>query len=116
MKFIFEKPVRRHSNCKQWKVYVVSISLQLCAFFITLFTKREITHGFYFSQKQHERHTGMLLCYCSNPQSPTKRIATFHGKSYTEMRKLKYGWINWADSKLIGLGSMSDIRFINPNN
>lgn len=106
-----KKPVKKYSNSKQWKLYIVSISLQAWAFLITLFTGREITHGFYYSDSQKEiskQHDDFTMF----PELPRKKpVTTFDGKEYTEMRSLEHGWCNWKDSKLVGLGSIADVRW-----
>ena len=108
-----KKPVTKHSNSKQWKLYVVSISLQAWAFVITLFTGRKVTHGFYYSESQKviaKEHLEMDMF----PEMPRpKHVTTFGGKEYTEMRGLEHGWCNWKDSKLVGLGSIADVRWGN---
>jgi hypothetical protein len=101
-----KKPDSKHSNGKAWKVYAVSIMLQLVALIITLFTKREVTHGFYYSEKQKDINFDMFDMF------PEKKTVLFRGKEYTEMRSLEYGWCNWDDSRLVGLGSIDDVQFV----
>ena len=105
-----KKPVTKYSNSTQWKLYVVSISLQACAFLITLFTGRKVTHEFYYSESQKKialEHLEMDMF----PKMPRHRhVTTFGNKEYTEMRGLEHGWCNWKDSKLVGLGSIADVR------
>ena len=108
-----KKPISKYSNSKRWKLYVVSISLQVWAFFISLFTGRKVTHGFYYSETQKRislEHLDMDIF----PDMPKpKHITTFGGKEYTEMRGLEHGWCNWEDSKLVGLGSIADVQIFN---
>lgn len=105
-----KKPITKYSNSKKWKLYIVSISLQLWASLITLFTGRKITHAFYYSQEQKNRLEHVLNIF--SEISKDIHINTFKGREYTEMRELKHGWSNFKDSKLIGFGSYSDISSI----
>jgi hypothetical protein len=108
-----KKPISKYSNSKQWKLYVVSISLQVWAFMINLFTSRKVTHGFYYSESQKEIAKEHLEVDMFIGTLRPKPVTNFGGKEYTEMRALEYGWCNWKDSKLVGLGSIADVRLDN---
>lgn len=92
------KPVSKYSNSPIWKLWLVSMSMQIYAWILSKITGRKMTHGFYYSKKQRG-------------DSPS--IYLFRGKVYSEMRELKHGWCNWKDSKLVGIGSDSDLEFQN---
>lgn len=95
----FKKPVTKFSDQPKWKIYVVSISLQIYAWVLSKIQRREITHAFYYSERQAN------LPYV-NVNGPT-----FKGEKYSEMRGLEYGWSTYPDAKLIGFGSSDDVKF-----
>lgn len=102
----FEKPCTKHSNHSKWFVYLSSYTLQLMAFFITLFTKKHIDYAFYYSKKQDD----ISFDYMLNYNKITYPV--FKGKKYSECSYLTNGWNNWDDSKLVGIGNISDIQII----
>lgn len=106
-----KNPVTKHSNSKQWKIYIVSILLQVWAWILSKLTGREITHGFYYSDSQKEiiKLNDDFTMFSEMPEP--KYTNTFNGKEYTEMRGLEHGWCNWKESRLIGLGSIVDVRW-----
>ena len=101
----FEKPETRFSNRAKWVTYFSSYVLQFMAFVKVLFTGREVKYAFFFSKKQD--------AICRDLESDRTVFPTFNGKYYSECSRLKNGWNNWNDSKLIGVGSDSDIKLTN---
>lgn len=103
-----KKPITKYNDGNKAKTWIISISLQLWAMLITFFTGREITHAFYYSEIQNKRSRDMR--YMVSYDHPfNNSVPIFKRKEYTEMRELKYGWSNWLDAKLLGLGSDNDI-------
>lgn len=100
----FKKPCTRFSTRKKWIVYVTSYLLQTAAFLKVLFTGKEVNYAFYFSKKQNDISFDYNAPCC---------YPTYKGKEYSECSALENGWNNWNDSKLVGIGSDSDITFNN---
>lgn len=84
--------------------------LKLLAWFLKTFKGQEITHAFYYSQKQKDL-ANSLLSSCGFPSLESIGTPLFKGKLYSEMRDINSGWCNWPDSRLVGLGSYCDITW-----
>jgi hypothetical protein len=89
------------SHHSKLKIFLRCYFLQTYAMVYFIFTKKELTHAFFYSQKQYEVGTDFR-----------KRKVYFKGKEYSEMCGFEFGATNnWSDAKLLGFGSYKDISF-----
>ena len=79
--------------------------LRIKAWVNNLFKKEKYTHFFFYSDKQK--------CVVDSIQlfnGEQRQVVKFKGRPYTEMRQFKYGFPNWNDAVLLGIGSYRDIN------
>lgn len=68
----------------------------------TIFLRKKVTHGFYFSEAQ-DSVSGLF-------EAERLTHPYFKGKRYTECKSVKSGWVNWPDARLIGVGTYADVE------
>lgn len=88
---------------KNYKTYYSLTIFTIISKICRLFGYKKITHAFYYNHKQ--KNINYDWVYGIEKTSINK----FKGKEYTEMKEFNYGWSNWDDAILIGIGTYSDI-------